>query len=136
MLCTNACLFILKHDQTDEHNAYCTISCVSLACHVVFKEVCQIDAFTFFHCALGASFFYQPGSVSYEAHEVRAFGLLLKDLVTRTRRKVADDSPGESSCPDQGSHGVLQHVVSLCTGNEVTAAQRPSFSQVYAHLQE
>lgn len=85
---------------------------------------------TFCHCALGASFFYQPGSVSYEAHEVRAFGLLLEDLVTRMRREVANDSP------DHDSHGVLQHVVLLCTDNQVTAAQRPSFSQVYAHLQE
>ena len=68
--------------------------------------------------------------MSYEAHEVRAFGLLLKDLVMRTRREVAGDSP------DQDSHGVLQHVASLCTGNKVPAAQRPSFNQVIAHLQE
>lgn len=92
--------------------------------------VCQIDASTFCPCASGASFFYQSGSVSYEAHEVRAFGLLLKDLVMRTRREVAGDSP------NQDSHGVLQHVVSLCTGNKVPATQRPSFNQVFAHLQE
>jgi hypothetical protein len=31
----------------------------------------------------GASFFYHPGAVPYEAQEVRAYGLMLCDLVDR-----------------------------------------------------
>lgn len=79
---------------------------------------------------LGASFFYLPGSVPYEAHEVRAFGLLLEDLVSRTRTDVA------TFPPDQDSYGVLQDVVLLCIDNNITAAQRPSFGQLYAQLQK
>ena len=68
--------------------------------------------------------------MSYEAHEVCAFGLLLKDLVTRMRKEAGDDSL------DQDSYRMLQHIVLLCIGDKVTAAQRPSFSQVCAHLRE
>ena len=34
-------------------------------------------------CRAGASFFYKPGTLPYEAQEVRAFGLFLSDLIAR-----------------------------------------------------
>eukprot|EP00850_Spirogloea_muscicola_P000978 SM000003S11223 [mRNA] locus=s3:1592602:1595790:+ [translate_table: standard] len=49
-------------------------------------------------CDYGASFCYQPGPVNYEAHEVRAFGLLLNDLVTR----LGSDADGSTVKERQG----------------------------------
>ena len=85
---------------------------------------------SFCSCAVGASYFYQPGGVSYEAQEVRAFGLLLKDLVSRIKLELVDDQP------DQDSYDVLQHVLSLCTESNTLARQRPTFSQLYAKLKQ
>ncbi len=41
-------------------------------------------------CAAGASFFYKPGTLPYEAQEVRAFGLFLNDMLARLE---APDKP-------------------------------------------
>jgi hypothetical protein len=52
-------------------------------------------------CCAGASFFYEKGPVPYEAHEVRAFGLFLADMVRliprRRRASLLNNCPISSS---------------------------------------
>lgn len=70
----------------------------------------------------GASFFYHPGPVSYEAQEVRAFGLMLADLVERLQ-------------PDEvGSEGadLLASIRDECLSSPWSL--RPSFAAVQARL--
>ena len=76
----------------------------------------------------GASFFYQPGGLSYEAQEVRAYGLLLKDLVSRIRVSSATNQT------DQDNHKTLQETVLLCTDSTSATSQRPGFSQLHNKL--
>lgn len=104
------------------------VLCMLQVCHYMFEKFRQRNAVTFCHCALGASFFYQPGGVSYQAQEVRAYGLLLKDLASRVRRDVCVEEP------DQQSYEALHHIVLLCTDSSITATLRPSFSQLHAKL--
>eukprot|EP00850_Spirogloea_muscicola_P010450 SM000061S19277 [mRNA] locus=s61:527711:530820:+ [translate_table: standard] len=73
-------------------------------------------------CDYGASFCYQPGPVKYEAHEVRAFGLLLNDLVTR----LGPDADGST----------VKELTRLTEGCTLgAAATRPSFEEVCARLE-
>ena len=49
------------------------------------------------HSFAGASFFYQPDTLPYEAQEVRAFGLLLADMAARTAAAGSIDSGNASA---------------------------------------
>lgn len=78
--------------------------------------------------AAGASFFYEAGDVPYEAQEVRAYGLLLHDLVSRLRQ--ADDHVQS----EVDTVKLLQEVVEVCNGKTSFALQRPTFSVVLKKL--
>ena len=74
--------------------------------------------------AAGASFMC-PEGVSFEAQEVRAFGLLLRDMVARLDKSL---SPG-----DRGPlASLLQTVVSQCLLED--CRQRPSFQRIQKQL--
>ena len=75
----------------------------------------------------GASFFYAAGTVLYEAQEVRAFGLLLQDLVFRI-----DQTPGQVQ---QHQIVKLQGLVQLCVKSGA-ATQRPEFSVVLDQIMQ
>lgn len=74
----------------------------------------------------GASFFYQTDSVPYQQQEVRAYGLLLKDLVARleTENQAAD-------CAQQ--HTILCDIVEQCV-IDPDVLQRPTFQQLVRTL--
>ena len=74
--------------------------------------------------AAGASFFYQTGDVPYETQEVRAYGLLLHDLVSRLKQSESDAKA------DWHKVEVLKEVVQSCTDGGAVASGRPSFSIV------
>ena len=74
----------------------------------------------------GASFFYQAGNVPYEAQEVRAYGLLLHDLVSRLKQAVEQS--------DKDTAGILQEIVQQCIGNKAVTIQRPTFSMLHDRL--
>lgn len=76
-------------------------------------------------CDYGASFCYEPSSpIPYEAHEVRAFGLFLGDLVARM-----ESSP---AAPSQETKRSLEALVGACTGG--AALDRLSFEDVVGEL--
>ncbi|KAL0019397.1 hypothetical protein WJX77_007861 [Trebouxia sp. C0004] len=77
-------------------------------------------------CDYGASFFYQAENLPYEAQEVRAYGLLLHDLVSRL--KQADDQSSKDTAR------VLQNIVQQCIGNKAVTAQRPTFYMLHEKL--
>lgn len=69
----------------------------------------------------GASFFYRPGTLPYEAQEVRAFGLFLTDLVAR----VQPSSHAET-------RRALTNIVTECLLDK--PLQRPGFKALAARL--
>lgn len=71
-------------------------------------------------CA-GASFFYEQGTIPYEAQEARAFGLFLADLLART------DPQDEESMASSALHGIK----AACL-NPVPS-ERPAFQQIASH---
>lgn len=76
-------------------------------------------------CDYGASFCYSPyGLIPYEAHEVRAFGLFLKDLVDRMETSPA--------APSKETRHRLEALVSSCTGGRATG--RLTFEHVVQEL--
>ena len=78
--------------------------------------------------AAGASFFYKAGDVPYEAQEVRAYGLLLHDLVSRLKQV------DEHVQSEVDTVKVLQEVVEVCNGKASVALQRPTFSVILEKL--
>jgi hypothetical protein len=81
--------------------------------------------------APGASFFYHVGSpVPYEAFEVRAFGLLLHDMVRRL--ETASSGAEASPLSPRSVHQDLSKLVEDCIGS--SAAQRPRFGSVFNRL--
>ena len=75
----------------------------------------------------GASFFYRAGDFPYQGQELRAFGLLVHDLVSRLEQS-------EDPLQSKGKVGQLQDVVQLCVGNNSNACERPTFCSVHARL--
>jgi hypothetical protein len=71
----------------------------------------------------GASFFYRPGTLPYEAQEVRAFGLFLADMLARIR-------PSSHTDARQG----LTDIVAACLLDK--PLQRPSFKSLASRLAE
>ena len=69
----------------------------------------------------GASFFYKPGTVSYEAQEVRAFGLFLADLLARM----------DACDNDSLASTALQGIRAACLNS--APAERPRFQQIASH---
>ena len=70
----------------------------------------------------GASFFYEPGAVPYEAQEARAFGLFLADLLARMDAQDAESMAStalqgiEAAClkPLPSERPAFQQIASLC----------------------
>ena len=73
----------------------------------------------------GAAFFYAKDTVPYEAHEVRAYGLFLTDLVKR----LSKTSPGVEDIAAEA----LKALAASCT--EVEAENRQSFTDVLRVLE-
>ena len=62
----------------------------------------------------------------YEAQEVRAYGLLLHDLVSRLKQ-------ASEQC-DKDAARILQEIVQQCIGNTASTTQRPTFYMLYDKL--
>ena len=69
----------------------------------------------------GASFFYKPGTVSYETQEVRAFGLFLSDLLARM----------DACDNDSLASTALGGIRAACLNS--APAERPRFQQIASH---
>ena len=72
----------------------------------------------------GASFFYQPGSVPYEAQEVRAYGLFMADVVARSHMHE-----GQAA----GVRDGLAALADSCV--RTPARQRPAFAKIVEQLE-
>ena len=70
----------------------------------------------------GASFFYQPDTLPYEAQEVRAFGLFLSDLIARM----------DGSAHGGAARQKLEGTASACL--EPDPLKRPAFAAIAAAL--
>lgn len=77
----------------------------------------------------GASFFYQEDKVPYQQQEVRAYGLLLKDLVARL--EPSEEENQLASC--QQRQTTLHDVVQKCVAS-ADVLQRPKFQQIMQML--
>ena len=73
-------------------------------------------------CDYGAAFVYKKGDVFFEKHEVRAFGLLMRDLIERVDISFADMS-ASLACQKQ-----LLAVAQRCLSVDVGC--RPSFKEI------
>ena len=73
------------------------------------------------HLCTGASFFYEPGDIPYEAQEARAFGLFLTDLLARM-----DPFDKESMAST-----ALQGIRAACL--QPIPNERPPFQQIASH---
>lgn len=73
--------------------------------------------------AAGASFFYNKGPVPWEAQEVRAFGLFVKDMLARL-----DDASSANSSTVQQVRSLLQ------TCMDEPTQTRPLFQHVVQEL--
>ena len=69
----------------------------------------------------GASFFYKPGTVSYETQEVRAFGLFLSDLLARM----------DACDNDSLASTALEGIRAACLNS--APIERPCFQQISSH---
>ena len=78
-------------------------------------------------CGTGASFCYaSSASAPLQAQEVRAFGLLLADMVARL-------APGEPSAGGAALGGFLGALAGECLA--AAPAERPTFKRLAARLQ-
>ena len=96
-------------------------SCKAVACHLL-KSVRRgaLHHSGVFHA--GASFFYQPDTLPYEAQEVRAFGLFLSDLIARM----------DGSAHGGAARQKLEGTASACL--EPDPLKRPAFAAIAAAL--
>ncbi len=68
----------------------------------------------------GASFFYKPGTLPYEAQEVRAFGLFLRDMLDRL------EGPDKAAA----MRASLEEITASAL--EVDPGKRPTFETIAA----
>ena len=73
-------------------------------------------------CLAGASFFYKPHTLPYEAQEVRAFGLFLSDLIARM----------DSGMQGGTARQKLDDIATACLVEE--PMKRPAFAAIAAAL--
>lgn len=74
-------------------------------------------------CVAGASFFYKPGTLPYEAQEVRAFGLFLNDMLVRLEgadkacgaSKGLEEILADALRQDPHSRPTFQAIVARCS---------------------
>ena len=85
-----------------------------------YKRLCN-----FAGIPAGASFFYQEDNVPYQQQEVRAYGLLLKDLVARL--ESTHEESQLASCQQQQT--TLHTAVQKCAAS-TDVVQRPKFEQI------
>jgi hypothetical protein len=71
----------------------------------------------------GASFFYKPGTLPYEAQEVRAFGLFLSDMLDRL----------DNASRDAPAVGQLREIAAQSL--QPLPQQRPGFADIAARCE-
>ncbi len=87
----------------------------------------------------GASFFYEPASLPFEAQEVRAYGLMLEDMVARMPADGGGHGGGHSARGNGSAAAkpVAEQLAALaadCCQPDV--GRRPSFAAIVSRLRE
>lgn len=84
-------------------------------------------------CDFGAAFAYRHEDGGFwEAMEVRAFGLFLRDLVARIRDDGTDPDGGADAAGSSRQREQLAELVAACTAGR--ASDRPQFAQLEQDL--